>query len=272
MPYARFAATNTAVKAYLARHRIPGRPRWLDPRESFALITNRTDSSITHRLSRSTLFQGKGLFHAAQNRRFGSFCGSSCARCIPRNCGMGIAIKSKKTRMKERGYGHHRPTHIADINNTPTVKGASEARLRVLGSDREGQRGSPRGSRHDRHHRVPRTPLEKLDTAGPDTWSHHSDHHYRDIRDSILRTRQKEIEERRTVKGHSGTTPGRTGLSFEVIKGRAPIKLRSQGASPGRAMTCLSPRIARTEPSKLNTMPAQPQYVLTGSAISLLES
>jgi hypothetical protein len=34
------------------------------PLESFVLITNRSDRLITHRLSRSTLFQDKGLFQA----------------------------------------------------------------------------------------------------------------------------------------------------------------------------------------------------------------
>ena len=98
--------------------------------------------------------------------------------------GMGIARTEDN---KEKLYGHHRPTNISDA-------GASEERLR-LGSDCEGKRWSPRGSRNDSAHRVPRTALEKLDTAGHDACSRHGDHHYCDVRDSILGARQKEIEE-----------------------------------------------------------------------------
>jgi len=98
---------------------------------------------------------------------------------------MGIA---RSEGIKEKLYGRHRPTNIADT-------GTSEERLR-LGSDCEGKCWSPRRSRNDSAHGVTRTALEKLDTAGHDAWSRHSDHHYCDVRDSILGARQKEIEKR----------------------------------------------------------------------------
>ena len=100
----------------------------------------------------------------------------------------GMAIASTDD-IKEKLYGRYRPTNIPD-----TGADASEERLR-LGSDCEGKRWSPRRSRNDSAHRATRTTLEKLDTAGHDACSRHSDHHYCDVRDSILGARQKEIDE-----------------------------------------------------------------------------
>jgi hypothetical protein len=115
---------------------------------------------------------------------------AKCARYFREAVERGLLPKAS---MKEKLYGSHRPTNVADTNKRTIVESPPEERLRLLGSYRQGQCWRPRWSFNDPNHCVPRTALGGLDTTGHDTCSRCSNHQYSHVRDSILDSRQKEI-------------------------------------------------------------------------------